>query len=412
MRVQARASRDFLQAWSRNERRYRAAVFDAAERHRRSEREFLRREAKGRQGLARTFERHRDLIAAGRHLWWLNEFAVRYLLDPDAMHEVTDDAEIVETALTNCFEFVARRVPTLEEVGRRTEMGMVTILKAACLATFRRKGSLEGIDVRVLQAARADGPGGNGYREGEAQRIRDELDGRLFRTGRDAVDFLRRYVEPQLALDDGFATQTHPLETLPMDDAARGALAIEWLDRFPAMPWTAMEALFRIAAAFGEPALVRRLIDDRCRLEIGPFDPAHRRRRFWLLRHVFFATPVEDDLWAEFARDRDAVLAIERHAGSLRFDLAAGWPELRADKLVRILEAFVDRWPPVFLPSSFGSSSSDGETAAIDRLLSDPRFEGFANDLKSLGTRASRRIALEGFEPPERFRDEVAAGKA
>ena len=97
------------------------------------------------------------------------------------------------------------------------------------------------------------------------------------------------------------------------------------------------------------------------------------------------------------------------------------WPDLTSDKVEAILDAFIDKWPKVELPSHWGTESPAEETAyrflrevvwlinsddpdeaipVIGRLLADPRYIDLHNDLKAICTAQIRKKALRNFEPP------------
>lgn len=47
-------------------------------------------------------------------------------------------------------------------------------------------------------------------------------------------------------------------------NSVKGALAFDWLARYPAMPWYSLETLFGIAATHGDRAQLNALIEARC----------------------------------------------------------------------------------------------------------------------------------------------------
>ena len=51
---------------------------------------------------------------------------------------------------------------------------------------------------------------------------------------------------------------------------------------------------------------------------------------------------------------------------------AEGWPQLNAEQVYRVLDAFVSAWPKVDLPNTWGTGDPEGETAY--RFLSDVIF--------------------------------------
>jgi hypothetical protein len=86
-----------------------------------------------------------------------------------------------------------------------------------------------------------------------------------------------------------------------------------------------------------------------------------------------------------------------------------------------VLEAFIDKWPKVDLPSHWGTGSpseenayrfltevvwlidlddSDDAVRVLDLLLADPKFTDMYNDLKSIRAGKIAQKALRDFEPP------------
>jgi hypothetical protein len=187
------------------------------------------------------------------------------------------------------------------------------------------------------------------------------------------------------------------------------------------MPWYSLEHLFGMAATHGDRARLNALIETRCSEPIVATDDGMRRRRFWLLRHFFFILPTSDTVWTEFSADTQAIFQIEQYAGHFSRHDAAGWPQLGAGQVFRILDAFIIAWPKVPLPGSWGTGSPHEETAyrflthiilsagrddpansipVFDRMLSDGKFGDFHSAVKSMRAEAVRQQALSGFRPP------------
>lgn len=97
------------------------------------------------------------------------------------------------------------------------------------------------------------------------------------------------------------------------------------------------------------------------------------------------------------------------------------WPKLTSSKVEAILDAFIDKWPKVDLPSSYGTGSPKGENAyrfltevirsidsndpddaipVLNRLIADLRFADLQKELKSIHAGQVRKKALRAFEPP------------
>jgi hypothetical protein len=144
------------------------------------------------------------------------------------------------------------------------------------------------------------------------------------------------------------------------------------------------------------------------------------QRRFWFLRHFWFLDDDQSAVWAVLDRDPNFIFELDHIRSEQRGDHAS-WPDLSAAKIARILDTFVDRWPPVPLPSSWGTGSPKPETAyrylseivytigrdttdavlpILDGLLADPRMTPFHNNLRSIRAASRRAISLRDFTPP------------
>jgi hypothetical protein len=139
------------------------------------------------------------------------------------------------------------------------------------------------------------------------------------------------------------------------------------------------------------------------------------------LRHFFFIDDVSDKIWAWLSSDPEMIFSFESIADRLNRGDNAGWPDLSAEKICRILDAFVEIWPKVDLPSSWGTGDPKDETAyrfladiiwqvgkdepgrslpVLDRILADKRFGDFQMVAQNLRATALRKLALRDFAPP------------
>jgi hypothetical protein len=421
MRAQARQSDELFRIWARVDRDSREQFRRHFVRFGRSHRSYERMEAKRKEDHFANLRENRAQIEAGRHWGWLKFLAQHYLFKPDKPEDVVDDPQIMETALLNCFDFLTPDVPSLETLADQRGTAVAMVLHAACLARFRKTGSLEGIALSIIQAVKTDGTGGSGYEEGEAERFEAELDKLLFPSDAEAIAFATRYIEPQLARAEDSATRVYMLDHGSAFSKVKGQLSLDWLTRYPGMPSATRETLFGIAAVHADRAQLNALIETRCNGPIDTSEAGQKLRKFWLLRHFFFIVPTSDTLWTEFSADPKSIFAIEQYAGRMGRHDAQGWPQLNAEQVFRVLDAFAVAWPKVALPNSWGTGDPEDETAyrflsdtifqigrddpsnsipVFDRILSDNRFLDFHNPIRSMKATAIRQLALSGFQTP------------
>jgi hypothetical protein len=420
MRAQARSSPDLLRIWTKVNRDHREWVRRENISFGHSRKHYERRKADERASLLARFQQDRTLIETGRHWGWLKALAQRYLHGAHEDDVIIEDKQLIETALLNCFEFLAPHVPSLETMAQQGSGAMLMVLEAACLATFRQTGSLSTVSLEALRVVKAGSIGGSRYQEGEAERFEACIDSRLFASDADKIEYATRLIEPQLTRTGDAATGVPLINHRKTFESVKGALALDWLTRYPDMPWYSLDTLFGIAVTHGDRARLNALIEVRCNEPIVATEDGMRRRDFWLLRHFFFILPTSDAVWAEFSANPRAILQIDQYAGRLARHDNAGWPQLAAGQVFRILDAFVVAWPKVPLPTSWGTGDPDDETAyrfltevifsagrddpsnsipVFDRILSDGKFREFHNAVKSMRAETVRQQALFGFRP-------------
>lgn len=424
LRKQARADPRFLRIWADLERASRKLRSEQLGRWPRRHRRWQLRENAAKESRANFFRENRARIEAGQHWGALREIASSYLIEPDRLAEFLDDVGTADIALRNAFALLAPHTPTLAKLS--TDRRAVTrMLHAACLATFRKEQTLEHIDRDVLRAVKTDVGGYSGYHENEREAFEAEIDRLILSRDADAETFARAFIEPQLSHAADSATDVGWLNYKAAFRKLRAYLPVEWLTRFPSMPRNARDTLFNIAAEHGDRVALNALISSRCEeIQSEPHaepQDRHSPAAFWLLRAFFFSPDPPEPAWAYLRSDPNVLLSIEHFAGRTSRDDYRGWPTLSANKVFGILDIFIDAWPKVYLPSSWGSHSPDGERAyrflteviytinrdepqnaiaALDRILANPKFSDFHAEAKSLKAHALRKKALQAFEPP------------
>ncbi|WP_148078719.1 hypothetical protein [Histidinibacterium lentulum] len=420
-RQQAQQHPEFLARWAIRQRRQFRSWQQNRDRRFRFHARQRRRERAAESAAVKSLTRDRSIIEAGRHKGWLTHIAQYYLIQPDEMQELTHGLIDVDAALRNYLRTIGDDIPTLEQCALNTARASVFRLHAACVAEFRASCDLTHIDRRILAAVRTDIGGYNGVSEDEREQFEEAVDASLFRNESDADAFITAYVEAQLAS----GSETADVSWLERKETFHFLLPtrpLDWLRKFPVIAQHPLNRLFDMAVRYGNRADLLALIRERCAdLDSGMLPhKLEAQRRFWFLRHFWFLDDDQSAVWAALDRDPDFIFELDHIRSEQRGDHAS-WPDLSAAKIARILNTFVDRWPPVPLPSSWGTGSPKPETAyrylseivytigrdttdavlpILDGLLADPRMAPFHNNLRSIRAASRRVISLRDFTPP------------
>lgn len=429
LREHAHASPVLMRIWAKLERE--------AKHYRQEERSSKRRYRTGRyeRQQERIRERNRiyleankDFIESGRHWNWLKVFGQRYLMDQDDLDEEVYEPETAEKALRNCFPFLLEHTPTLEELSSGQGSLIARVLHSACVVHFRDGNGLEHIDRRILMAAKTETAGYPGFRDGEEEAFEAELDRILFPGDEEAEKFARSFIEPRLAKTESSITRVEWLNYKQALNGLREFLPLEWLHTFPEASYSTLQSLFDMAAQYGDRQTLQTLIAKKATTPLalpeiaGEANKAEKHRhRFWQLNAFLYLTSPPQSVWDEFKADPDSIFLIEGRLSMLHSGDHVSTPPISAEKIYQILDAYVDAWPRVPLPSSWGTGSPKEETAyrflcdivwkiekdlpdrslpVVDRLLADPRFDNFRNSLLTQRASVVRKLALQGFQAP------------
>nr|WP_321440369.1 hypothetical protein [uncultured Hyphomonas sp.] len=429
MRGHANSNPDFMRLWASRERKakeYRLEEFRSG-RPSRSGR-YERRQERTKEKNRAYLEANKTLIESGQHWGWLSIFGQQYLLDQDQLEDVTYEQETAEKALRNCFPFLAEHIPTLEELSEGQGYLIAKVLHAACVVHFRDKANLQHIDHEILNVVKTETGGYPGFREGEEEAFEKELDRVLFPDSDAAEAFVRSFIQPRLSASGEAVTRVDWLNYKTAFNSLRETLPMEWLRDFPAMPLSAERTLFEMAAQYGDRQGLLTLIEERATAPLklpGTGEEADKiatlRHQFWQLMAFLFLAVPPTSVWDDFKADPDSIFLLERRLGRLHSDEITSAPPLSAEKVRLILDAYVDRWPKVPLPSSWGTGSPKGETAyrflcdivwkveldlpdrsiaAIDQMLEDSRFSNFRKTLLTQRASSMRKLALQDFQAP------------
>jgi hypothetical protein len=430
-RRQSRASPELLAAWSRREKLRHDYVKQERNVGRvRNQKKYAQREAAIEENNRAHLRENLADIEAGRNWYWLRRFANNYLLKPEKLGELIDDPETARRALRNCFPLLDTHIPTVEGLGRRERPDIAEVLFAACVVRFRDGESLDAIDPRILAAAKTEGSSYPTFVDGEFAAFEAALDAALFKEPYSAESFIRSYMEQQLTATEDVPVHVYWLDQKSAFQHLRAALPLEWLERFPQMPLEAARSLFSIAAKYGNREELLALIDRRLAdpvFESGEDTEADKRgkarRTFWQLNAFFYHASGSDAAWKELRTDPKTVFALDHRLGRLHSDEDDDRPPITAEKVLQIIDAYVEVWPKVPLPrNSWGSEDPDEETAyrflgdciwkiaedspdrripVLDRIIVDPRFADFRDVALTLRAEAGRKMALQDFRAPD-----------
>ncbi|TAW57582.1 hypothetical protein ELI17_15340 [Rhizobium ruizarguesonis] len=428
LREQAKQDPAFMRPWAKMERRFRSGHKQQIRERGRGERRRRQRNTGRTDRIKQNLARDRALLESGEALGWISNFAPLYIHDRQQLSEYVDDLGLIETALSNCLPRILDQLPSTEQLGEGGWWPFSSVAFAACWLAFISSSSLEGIDLRALKVAKVDSVRGDWMEQGDYEAFERELDRLLFPNEDSALEFGRSFIEPSLKKrGDDSPLNVWWLSNKDFLADLRPTLSLEWLRKFPDMPFRARDELFDIAAAHADRRALIALITERIGdlVAMSPdADPETEKQRaitlqFWRLRRFFFFSAT-DDGWEELRGDRDLVLFFANRIGRFA-DPSEGWPALGAEKVFKILDAFVDEWPPVRLRPSFGSGDPPEETAyrflsevvwrigqdtpdralpVIKKMLADGKFKDYAATLQTMRAEAVKTMALTDFTPP------------
>ena len=466
MRKQALTKPLFMREWAKTNRTI-AQQFTQRKRmwhnrHNRKMNRRLRRQDEIRAANIKYVQDNRELIEGGRHWKCLDHFADLVLNTPDRIEQEFGDEAIVRNALRNCLDFITPHVPDLLELAESQcaskSLYSEPILYAACLEIMRVQGNLEEVDRHLLKALRTNRILYNAVSNDERNALFKEVDRLIFSDSDSVENFLRQYVEPQLAQSGCVYPEICLLNSDNAFSHLRATLSIEWLQRFRELDLRSLDTLFNIAAQYGNRDNLKEIITEYCLgvadfecdlyllklaellneqylrlfgfhfVEKVPFYTIIQRlqdiklkRTFWLVRAWYFLDDTPEEYWDWLKADKETVFILYALSGRMAFDAHSYWPKLTSSKVEAILNAFIEKWPKVNLPRQWGTGSPKEENAyrflteviwlvnsddpddaipVLERLLADPRFADLHNDLKSIYTSQVRNKALRNFAPP------------
>ncbi|URK18308.1 hypothetical protein M9H61_02010 [Thalassospira sp. GO-4] len=421
-RKQARKNKELQKIWTQLNRHSINEWREIKRTHPTRKNHLQRIDRENKEKIENDVKKNLDAIRGGKHFWWLQHFSNWEIFGSSEISDFVS-REISQEALINCIPHLSNHVPSLEEMGQHRGHAIAQILFVACLLRWRNGFPVKDLPKSILLAARVKSGNSSGLDETEVDAFETELNQAIFSDNDDKEQFARAFIEPGLKRTEGpnFASW---LGSRPFLKTVRKKLSMEWLERFPDMPFDAEYELFKTACKENSQQDICSLISQRLEFyspkekrEISSSD--HDRRTFWLLNSFF-----HDDnkvAWEELKSDRNNLLGIAARSERYLADDEELSPPLSPEKLYDVLDAFFEQWPEVELPSSWGSSSPPGEKAyryisgipsrigrtppanaipILDRLIAEERFLKFRNAFLSERAFCLRKLALENFSPP------------
>lgn len=439
-KVQAREKNGFLKTWTKKNLAAKKSYLETqriVNRRRIKNGKFKRQMIRNEN--IQYLQNNRELIEAGKNFGCLIDFANLTLHRPERIKEEFDDINLVKSSLKNCLPFIESYVPNLGELAKAqcnsTRYHSEVILYASCLEIFREIGNLESIKLELLQALRTDIDNRpTAVNDKEHEEFRNEVDRILFPDSKSRLQFIKDYIEPQLTYSDCQYTQVSWLRYSDTFKEFQATLPLEWLHQYPNISIETTKTLFDLSAQFCDRNKLKKLIELRCEelkkqltTHTADLESINSKVKFWFVRAFFFLDETEIGFyWNHLKAQEKIIFILSDRTEGIRHGDHPFWPALTPTKIYWILDEFIDQWPKVDLPDSWGTGDPPNETAyrflsnliwnftkhisdnslsIVNNLILDLRFESMRLDLKSIRSTLIRNLALVNFKAP--FSEEI-----
>lgn len=209
----------------------------------------------------------------------------------------------------------------------------------------------------------------------------------------------------------------------------QATLPLEWLHQYQDISIETTKTLFDLSAQFCDRNELNKLIVLRCEqlneqltTHTADSESINSKVIFWFVRAFFFLDEMEiEPYWNYLKLQEKIIFILNDRSEGLRHGDHPFWPALTPTKIWWILDEFIDQWPKVDLPDSWGTGDPPNETAyrflsnliwnftkhisentlsIVNDLIADSRFEGMLLDLKSIRSTLIRNLALVNFKAP------------
>lgn len=434
-KFQAREKNEFLKAWTKKNLAVKKSYLETqriVNRRRIKNGKFKRQKIRNENILY--IQQNRELIESGKHWRCLIGFATHILNKPERIEVEFGDENLVRNALKNCLPFIESHVPSLSELAKAqcssTSYHSEVILYAACIQIFRDHESLKGVQLELLKALRTGiDIHYHAVSNEERDALKNEVDRIIFPDSKSRLEFIKDYIEPQLAYNDCEHTQVSWLRYNNTFKEFQATLPLEWLYQYSNISINTTKTLFDLSAQFCDKNKLKKLIALQCE-ELNKqlttyntdLEYIYSKVIFWFVRAFFFLDETEIvSYWKHLKTQEKIIFILSDRTEGIRHGEHPFWPELTPTKIWWILDEFIDQWPKVDLPDSWGMQDPPNETAyrflsnliwnftkhisettlsIVNNLIADPRFEDMQLDLKSIRSTLIRNLALINFKAP------------
>lgn len=432
---QAREKNDFLKAWTKKNlavKKIYSETHSRVNRRRIKNGKFKRQKIRNENIIY--IQQNRTLVESGKHWSCLLGFATNILNKPETIEVEFGDENLVRNALKNCLPFIESHVPNLSELAKAqcssVSYHSEVILYAACIQIFRDYGNLEGVQLELLKALRTGiDMHYHAVSNEEQDALKNEVDRIIFPDSKSRLEFIKDYIEPQLAYSDCQHTQVSWLRYSDTFKEFQATLPLEWLHQYPNISIDTTKTLFDLSAQFCDKNILKNLISVRCKelnkqliIHTADIESINSKVIFWFVRGFFFLDESEiGPYWKHLKEQENIIFTLNDRTEGIRHGDHPYWPALTSTKIWWILDEFIDQWPKIDLPDSWGTGDPPNETAyrflsnliwnftkhisettlsILNKLIKDPRFEGMLLDLKSIRSTLIRNLALVNFKAP------------
>lgn len=434
-KIQAREKNEFLKAWTKKNLAAKKSYLETqriVNRRRIKNGKFKRQQIRNENILY--IKQNRAFVESGKHWNCLIGFATHILNKPERIEIEFGDENLVRNALKNCLPFIQSHVPSLSELAKAQCSSISyhseVILYAACIQIFREHGSIEGVQLELLKALRTGiDMHYSAVSNEERDALKNEVDRILFPDSKSRLQFIKDYIEPQLTYSDCQHTQVSWLRYSDTFKEFQATLPLEWLHQYQDISIETTKTLFDLSAQFCDRNELNKLIALRCgqlneqlTTHTADSESINSKVIFWFVRAFFFLDEMEiEPYWNYLKLQEKIIFILNDRSEGLRHGDHPFWPALTPTKIWWILDEFIDQWPKVDLPDSWGTGDPPNETAyrflsnliwnftkhisentlsIVNDLIADSRFEGMLLDLKSIRSTLIRNLALVNFKAP------------